>query len=76
MSGGNVQVFEKGEHVLPDGFIVLINQAPILGFASGFPLADTSENGTEDLFAENDQSYDNTDGFGWNGVSARVAQLG
>ncbi len=59
-----------------DRFIVLINQAPILGFAPGFPLAAPGENVTEDLFAENDQYSDNTDGFGWGGVSARVVHLG
>src|SRR4030095_3653943 len=74
--GRNPQVFEESEHVLPDRFIVFINQAPILGFASGFPLTDTSENRTENLFAENDQCSDNTDGLGWDGISARVAQLG
>ena len=75
--GGNVQVFEKREHVLSDRFVVFINQAPIFKFAAGFPLADdTSENGTENLFAENDECSDSTDGCGWNGVSASAAQLG
>ena len=50
--GRNAQVFEESEHVLPDRFIVFINQAPILGFASGFPLTDASENGTEHFRGE------------------------
>ena len=43
---------------------MFINQPQIFGFAAGFPLADTGENGTEDLFAENDQCSDDSDGFG------------
>src|SRR5262245_49339525 len=76
ISGGNPQVLEKSEYVLPDRFIVFINQVPVFGFASDFRLADTGKNGTEDPFAENDQCSDNADSFRWNGVSARVTQPG
>ena len=55
---------------------MFIDQAPMFGFAASFPLADTSENEAEDLFAENNECPDNTDGFGGNGVSVRVAKLG
>ena len=61
--GGNAEVLEKGEHVLPDGFVMFIDQAPVFGFAPHFRLADTGENGTEDFFAQNDQCADHTDGF-------------
>ena len=70
--GGNAEVLEKGEHVLPDGFVMFIDQAPVFGFAPHFRLADTGENGTEDFFAQNDQCANLTDGFRWNRVSARL----
>ena len=42
-------------------FIVLIDQAPVFWVASSFSLADTGENGAENLFAEDDFGSD-----GWN----------
>ena len=55
---------------------MFIDQAPIFRFAASFPLADTGENGAENLFAENNECPDNTDGFRENGLSVRVAKLG
>ncbi len=49
VSDGNSEVLEKCKHVLPDCFVVLVNQGPILWFASGFPLANTGEDGAKDL---------------------------
>ena len=42
---------------------MLVNQAPVFRFAPSFPLTNTGENGTEDLFTENDQGSDGTDGL-------------
>jgi len=45
----NAQVFEYGEHVLADGFVMFIDQGPIVGFRRrGF--RDSSENGTLEVF--------------------------
>lgn len=66
----------RREHALANGFIVLVNQAPVSRFAAGSPLTDTGKNGAKKLFAENHQCSDNADGFGWDGISASGAQLG
>ena len=39
----NAEVFEQGEHVLADRFVMFVNQAPVFWFAGSFPPTDTSE---------------------------------
>ena len=73
--GCDSEILHESKHVAANGFIVLVDGNPVLGFAAHFGFADAGQDGAEDFLSQNSQCRNDSRRVCGNAVSTRVGKF-